>query len=121
MIPPVFTILYASTPVKTLLGSSPLRVFPWGEAPENVTKPYATYIVFSGEPENTLGEAPELDNLRTQIDIWAETVSSCVSVSEAVRDALEPSAHMTSFSSSSPDIETKLFHQRLDFDFFETR
>ena len=121
MIPPVFTILYASTPVKTLLGSSPLRVFPWGEATETVVRPYATYIVFSGVPENVLGDRADMDVLSTQIDVWGESVSSCSATAEAVRTALEPYAHLTSFSAVSPDEETKLFRQRMDFDFFKAR
>ena len=121
MIPPIFTLLSASSSVKALLGTSPLRVFPWGEAPQTTLKPYATYIVYSGQPENTQGETPEMDSLSTQVDVWAESVSSCVSVAEAVRDALEPYAHMTNFSSASPDEETGLFRQRMDFDFFEAR
>ena len=121
MIPPVFTILYANTAVKAILGSSPLRVFPWGEAPENVAKPYATYIVISGSPENMLGDKADMDVLSTQIDIWGESVSSCSSTAEAVRTALESYAHMTSFSASSPDIDTELFRTRMDFDFFKVR
>ena len=121
MIPPVFTLLNASSAVKALLGSSPLRVYPWGEAPQTTAKPYATYIVFNGQPENTHGDTPDMDALSTQVDIWATSCSSCLSVAEAVRDALEPYAHMTSFSSSAPDEETALFRQRMDFDFFDER
>lgn len=121
MIPPVFTILNASSAVKALLGSSPLRVFPWGEAPQGSTVPYATYLAHTSIPENTQGDTPDLDVMSTQIDIWASSVSSCVSVAEAVRDALEPYAHMTSFSSMPPDEDTELYRQRMDFDFFEGR
>ena len=121
MIPPVFTILNASSAVKALLGATPLRVFPWGEAPQMTREPYVTYIVFNGTPENTQGDAPDMDVLSTQIDVWADSVSSCVSVAEAVRDALEPYAHMTGFSSDSSEEETGLFRQRMDFDFFEKR
>ena len=121
MIPPVFSILNASSAVKALLGTSPLRVFPWGEAPQTTKKPYATYIVYNGQPENTHGESPEMDALSTQVDVWAESVSSCASVAEAIRDELEPYAHMTNFSSAAPEEETGLFRQRMDFDFFETR
>lgn len=121
MIPPVFTILNASSAVKALLGTSPLRVFPWGEAPEGSAKPYATYIVFNATPENTLGEVPEDDMMHTQIDVWGETLSSCITVAEAIRDALEPYGHMVAFSAMPPDTETKLYRQRMDFDFITDR
>ncbi len=121
MIPPVFTILNASNPVKALLGNKPLRVFPFGSAPPNVARPYATYSTVNGLPENYLGQVPDIDNIGTQVDIWADTVASCNSVAETVRDALEPHAHMTSFAGSERDFETNLFRCRMDFDFFEGR
>lgn len=121
MIPPVFDILKASTAVKALVGNNPVRVFPFGSAPQNVTRPYATYSVFNGQPENYLDQVPDIDNMGTQIDVWADSVSSCEAVSVAIRNALEPSAHMTSFSGNDRDPETRLFHCRMDFDFFEGR
>lgn len=121
MNPPLFTILNASAPVKALLGTSPLRVFPWGEAPPAVTKPYAVYAVFNGLPENTMDQTPLLDNLGTQINVYGVSVASCQSAAEAIRDALEPEAHMVNFSNPVPDTETKLFLARMDFDFFTER
>ena len=121
MIPPVFAILNASSVVKNLLGASPLRVFPWGAAPQTTAKPYATYTVYNGLPENSLSDTPDMDALSTQIDVWAESVDSCLAVAEAVRNVIEPYAHLTSFSSISPDEDTELFRQRMDFDFFTER
>lgn len=121
MIPSLFTILNDNNTVKGLLGSSPLRVFPWGEAPPNVTKPYATYGVFSGNPVNTMGETPQIDIDGTQVDVWGLTGSSVLSVANAIRNALQTYAHMTSYENSGRDEETKLFHCRMDFDFFTSR
>lgn len=121
MIPNVFPILNADTDVKDLLGDDPLRVFPWGEAPKDVALPYATYGVFNGNPQNMLDRVPQVDVLGTQIDIWAETASEVIECAEAIRDALEPHAHMTSIDNATRDEETKLFRSRLDFDFFTNR
>lgn len=121
MIPPIFSILNASAPVKSLLGSKPLRFFPWSDAPQNVSKPYATYGVFNGNPINYIDRVPDMDNLGTQVDVWASTTQSCIDVATAIRDALEPHAHMISTQSYERDSETKLFRCRMDFNFFTGR
>ena len=121
MNPPVFPILNVSIAVKALLGNNPLRVYPFGEAPESVAKPYATYSVFNGIPENYLNTKSDMDNLGTQIDIWAETAASCSECFNAIRSALETEGHLTSFSGSERDDQTRLYHARMDFDFFKNR
>jgi hypothetical protein len=98
-----------------------LRVYPWGEAPENVARPYATYGVYNGVPENYLGQVPDVDNLGTQIDVWADTAASGNACAIAIRDSLEPHAHMTSFAANERDGETKLYRCRMSFDFYKER
>lgn len=117
----LFPILNASTTVKNLLGSNPLRVYPFGRAPQNTAKPYAVYSVYNANPENYLGQVPDIDNKGTQIDIYAETAQSAESCFVAIRNALEPSAHMTSFSTIGVEENTNLYNVRMEFDFWEER
>lgn len=117
----VFPILNADSAVKALLGSKPLRVYPWGQAPQNVQHPYATYGVFSAQPENTMDTEPQIDNQGTQIDIWAHTAKSCDECFVAIRNALESSGHMINFQMSVRDNETQLFTSRMEFDFWTAR
>ncbi|WP_460640109.1 DUF3168 domain-containing protein [Larkinella harenae] len=121
MIPKLFPVLLASPPVTALLGLNPLRVFPWGEAPQNVAYPYATYGVFNGVPENYMDQVPDLDRLGTQVDVWAKTSESCQQSAVAIRNALEPIGHMTSISNMERDPQTKSYRLRLEFDFYTTR
>lgn len=121
MTPSVFPLLKLSSVVTALLGDPILRVFPWGGAPEDVLRPYATYSVYNGVPENYMGQTPDIDNLGTQIDVWAETSSSCQDCAIVIRDALEPHAHLLSFSGNERDEETGLYRFRMDFDFFKGR
>lgn len=119
--PSLFQILNSSSAVKAILGSSPLRVFPYGEAKQNTAKPYAVYTVYNGTPENYLTNAPDIDNHGTQIDIFAETGAVCEQAFRAIRDAVEPYAHMTNFSAPQRDFDTQLVTCRLEFDFWEQR
>ncbi len=121
MIPPVFPLLQASSAVAVLLGSDRLRVYPWGRAPEGGLRPYATYTVYDGQSENYLGQVPDMDNLGTQVDVWADTGEACVACAIAIRDALEAHAHVTSFDGSKWDEESKLYRCRMDFDFYKAR
>jgi hypothetical protein len=121
MIPPVFEILAADPDISDLLGTSPVRVYPFGEAPEKVTRPYATYSVFNGVPENYITGRSDMDNIGTQIDVWSESSDNCNAIAETIRAALEDYAHMTGWASNERDPETQLFRTRMDFDFFKAR
>lgn len=121
MNPPIFSILNASAPVKALLGSGPLRVFPWGRAPQNVKLPYAVYGIYNANPENYLDSLPDIDNKGTQVNIYASDADSLEACFAAVRNALEPHAHMTSFATPDQDADTNLYSCRMEFDFWDGR
>ena len=121
MNPDLFPILNADTATKAVLGSNPLRVFPWGRAPQNVVKPYAVYAVYNANPENYLDQSPDIDNKGTQINIYADNAVSLQSAFVAVRNALEPHAHMTSFATPDLDADTDLYSCRMEFDFWDGR
>ncbi len=118
----MFNVLKNNVPVKLLLGSNPLRVYPYSRAPQNPRKPYATYGVVNANPENYLGQVPDIDNAQVQIDVYADTASQLESCFTAIRDALEPVAHMINYSDSNGvDESTSLYTVRMEFDFWEER
>lgn len=121
MNPDLFPILNQSAAVRLLLGSNPLRVYPFGRAPEGVRRPYAVYSVYNANPENYLDKVPDIDNKGTQITIYdtvAQKVEGCFA---AIRDALEPHAHMTNFSSVQQDADTNDYSCIMEFDFWDKR
>jgi len=119
--PSLFEILNANATVKALMGSAPLRIYPWDRAPENAKVPYAVYAVYNGNPENYLGQVPDIDNAGTQVEIYAGNGASCQACYIAIRNAVEPFAHMTSFSTPALDVDTDYYSARLEFDFWEPR
>lgn len=121
MNPDLFTLLNASVPVKMLLGSNPLRVYPWSRAPENPRKPYAVYGVYNANPENYLDRVPDIDNKGTQITVYSNTAENLEDCYEAIRDVLEPHAHMINFSTPDLDQDTNLFLCVMEFDFWDER
>lgn len=122
MVPDIYPILSNNSAVAALLcDSSICRIVPFGEAQEKIDYPYVTWFVPDGTPWNTLAKVPQGDELLTQVDIWGKTAASALDVAAAVRDALEPHAHMIGVGSMQKDPDTKTYRVRLDFNFFTER
>lgn len=121
MNPPIFPLILADTACKAILGENPTRFYPWGRVPQNSKKPYAVYTVYNAIPENYLGDLPDIDNKGTQVNIYADRPDDIDTAYTAIRNALEPHAHMTSFSSFDPDNQTDLYNMRMEFDFWDPR
>src|SRR5690606_18356150 len=114
MTPPVFATAYANATVKTQFGTSPCRVFPFGEAPQGVVLPYAVWQVVGGAPENYLGQAPDIDGFTVQIDVYAATATAARNAAKALRDAFEPAAHVTRWGGEYRDVETGRYRYSFD-------
>lgn len=119
--PPIFSIIESNAACTDILGTGPVRFFPFGKAPQGVAKPYAVYTVFNANPENYLSGAPDIDNKGTQVDLYAENAEDLRNLFEAIKNAIELKAHMTSFSTPVPDAETALWTARMEFDFWDAR
>lgn len=118
---PVFATISASSAVKALIGSSPVRLYPVGEAPQGVTLPYATYQQITGSPENYLGRLPDIDSGIVQIDVYAKTVTSARAVFAAIRDAVEPVAYLSATREVGRDPDTNNVHISMDTDWLTSR
>jgi hypothetical protein len=117
---PLYSTLKASSAVTVLLGATP-RVYAFGQAPTAVVKPYLVWQVISGSPENNLGQSPEFDFLSLQLDVYGDTEDSATAVKLAVRDAIEPVMHITSWDGESRDKETNLYRITFSVDWFVNR
>lgn len=125
MLPQVFPLLSASSAVKALIGSNPVRAYRHGVAPQNVVAPYVTWFVVTGIPENTLEDLPRVDRYEVQVDCWSENTGTGATqietLAEAVRDAIEPDAYMTSVIANTRDEETQRYRIAMQFTFWTER
>lgn len=121
MYPPVFATLAATPAVTALIGTSPVRCYPAGEAPQGVVSPYVTWQVIAGSPENYLSGSPDTDIFACQLDVWGATLSSVHSVAEAVRDALEAVAYVVAWRGETKDAETNRYRYSFDVEFLTPR
>jgi hypothetical protein len=122
MNPPIFEICNSNAAVRSLLRSGNItRLYKFGMAPENVTKPYAVWQTISGAPENFINQLPDMDRYSIQVDVYAVDSQSSESVAEALRNAIEPNAHIVRWGGTSKDPETNLYRYSFDIDWFVPR
>lgn len=125
MFPPVFQTVDVPA-VRALLqtGTGPLRFYLFGRAPQNGPYPYAVWQLAYGSPENYLNEVPDIDTLGIQVDVYAtpsQGPSVARQVAEALRDAIEPVAHITSWRGESQDPSTNNYRIGFDADWWVKR
>lgn len=118
MLPPIYTTLRASSAVLALVAN---RIYRHGYAPQGVAKPYVTWFLVSGNPENTLSETPAVDRCTVQIDCWSESDTEVEVLAKAVRDAVEPSAHITAFPVDDRETATELYRIAIQLDWWLSR
>lgn len=120
MYPPVFTTVAANAGVQSALGSDPVRVFPFGRAPDETTMPYAVWQTFAGAPKNYLSGTPDVDTWLVQMDVYAATGGAARTAAQALRDAIEPVAYIAAWRGESKE-EDGIFRYSFDINFITER
>ncbi len=118
MLPPIYSLLTGASAVSAIVGT---RVYPHGEAPQDVTQPYVTWFLVTGTPENVLQGSPSIDRNTVQVDCWHQTGAGVVALATAVRNALETQTHVTGVLLNERETETRLYRIALQCDYFLAR
>jgi hypothetical protein len=118
---PIFSVCSADTGVQALLGVTPHRLYPFGEAPEDVAKPYAVWQLVTGSPENYLAGRPDMDGYTLQVDVYAVTAASAREVTDAIVHAIELKSNIVSWGGEKKDTATKLYRSSFDVDWLVPR
>lgn len=121
MFAPIFQVVAASAQVTAVLGTAPVRFWPFGKASENPALPYAVWQQVAGSPENYINQVPDLDSYTLQVDVYASTGTSARAAAKALRDAIEPHAHIVAWRGESEETETKLIRISFDVDWLVPR
>jgi hypothetical protein len=121
MYPPIFATCKAASGVTNLLGNNPLRLYAFGKAPDKPTLPYALFRTITGNPENVLDGVPDIDNWTLQVDVFAATGDAAREAAQAMRNAIEPVAYITSWGPESQDPDTKNYRYQFDVDWVQAR
>lgn len=97
-----------------------MRAYRHGMAPEGVARPYVTWSVPGGAPENTFDGA-DADVFRVQVDCWSDSDEEVELLASAVRAALEPAAHLVAYVADERDFQTQRYRMGFAFDFILSR
>ena len=118
--PPIHDTLTVPA-VQALLGT-PLRLYSFGDAgPGPVAKPYVLWQTVGGEPENYLGDRPEVDRFTVQVDVYADSAQAARAVTQALLNELEAVAHVISWNGEFRDTETRDFRLSFSLDWWVYR
>lgn len=108
--------------VQAVLGN-PVRAYAFGEAPKKPVYPYLVYQTITGQPENYLGDRPDVDSETLQLDVWDSSNNSkrALQVAKLVRDAVEEDAYVSGWRGDSRDPETDDVLVSFEVDFITNR
>lgn len=126
--PAVFPLLKASADVTAIIGTNPVRCFPAGRlrqdpSPLQSNVPAVTWVTVVGLPEVYLKGPPTFDNVRVQVDCWAEDFETALALYRAVRVALEDGGNnvLATYNGEDFDDEVKRFRISADYEFWVRR
>ena len=118
MLPNVYQTLTGNV---TVVGIVATRIYRHGSAPQDVVKPYITWSLSSGVPQDVLNAAPCHDKDTVQIDCWSETDSGIETLAYAVRAALDNQLISNRIIIDSRETDTKLYRISIEADFIQSR
>lgn len=121
---PFFEIVSVSAAVQAIFGSNPVRIFPFEYAQtkgDKLTKPYATFQLTGGNPDNNLSDRPDSDSIDLQIDVYATTVEDTREAANAIEYAIELDCHIMRIMNEQIDGPTKLYRTTFSTQWFVSR
>lgn len=125
MYPPIFLVCSAVPAVTAVLGVAPVRLWPFDSAPAQgddfYALPYAVWQTVGGSPENYIDTTPDIDSHTLQVDVYDLDASSARAAAEALRNAIEPHAHIVSWRGESFERDTQLYRYSFDVDWWVPR
>lgn len=121
MYPKIFEMVKNDPGVIALLGSNPLRFFPFGSAPQDTNATYAVWQTISGNPANILKGRPKTDEWSVQVDVYGKTAESVRKTANAIIYAIEEQTYITSIRGEDRDPETKFYRYSFDVQIFQSR
>lgn len=122
---PSFALASASAAVKDLIGSNPVRFWPFGEAPQpgqpGYGLPYAVHQIAYGAPTAYVGTLPDSDNLGIQVDAYAQTAAQADLLMKALRTAFEPHGYVVGYTGEGREQNTGLYRSGFTVEFWTDR
>jgi len=116
---PLFGLARNNAAVQALLGTDPMRLYSFGQAPQDVQPPYAVWQVVGGAPHNLLSGAPDMDTVSVQVDVYAINGSEARNITHALRDVFQTAATIVAWRGQNR--VDGLYREGFDMDWQITR
>ena len=117
--PALFELCSGDPALQALLGTSPFRMFPAGDAPQDVSRPYVAWQTVGGAPENYLATNPDIDQHLIQVDVYSPDLAQGRAIARAIRDVVQQRCHVTAFRGESREVDTRLYRVSFDLTWYE--
>lgn len=98
-----------------------MRFYPFGEAPQEKPPVYAVWQMPFSTPSNYLGQVPDADDARVQIDVYGADQQSTEAAAIAIRNAIQEHAIMINAAQRPRDPITRKYGYMMDFEFITSR
>lgn len=118
MLPLIYPLLRSSATVKAIVDD---RIGRHGSMEQDAARPYITWFLVNGNPENQLSGAPCADVDTVQIDCYSMDDTQVETLAYAVRDALDGAGHLNRIVRNLRDPDTKLYVMSLEADIIRPR
>ena len=119
---PIFKLARADPAVRALLESNNiLRVWKFGQAPEQPEAPYVTWQTIAGDSNSSLDSRPVSDRVIIQIDVYATDEDVVEQVAEAIRYAIELDCYVVRYGEADKDPVTNMPHYSFDVSWIVNR
>jgi len=120
MFSPLYDLVKNDLGVRAVLGN-PVRLYAFGEASQDGSRPYAVQQTVGGSPENYLAGFPDLDSITVQVDVYAPAMTQAKAIVVALAAAIETVAYITNWNGEFRDTETKLWRISFTVEFKHPR
>lgn len=120
--PDIFGIVAGDSTCTGLLGTDPVRFWPFGQAPQNEERPYAVHQLVSATPAGNVSGPSCVDAVSVQVDAYARDVAGARSVANAIAAAIDNyRGIVSSWNGEQIDQPTGLYRVIFTCDFFSKR
>lgn len=123
MFAPIYDRCQADATCQALLGNSDgdLRLYPFSLAPKDAPLPYVTWQNIGGLPTNFLADNPDSDQFSLQVNVWGETDTEVIAVTQAIRNAIQEICYIVRWGNQARDAQSLAFGYDFDVDWLTYR
>lgn len=118
MLPLIYPLLRSNPTVLSIVGD---RIGRHGSMTQDEARPYITWFLVNGAPENQLSGAPCVDVDTVQIDCYSMDDTQVETLAYAVRDALDQAGHLNRIVRNLRDPDTRLYLISIETDIIRPR